>query len=100
MVVTFEVGLYTIPTADHFDTLAKTLGVGYHYMALCFYFIGSGLGTISALTFKPIIDLTSGLGKPFLHPVQDPFGAFTVGKSLPEVLHFFFEAAQVCYTLF
>ena len=27
-------GLYTIPTADLFDTFTKTLGVGYEYMTV------------------------------------------------------------------
>ena len=60
-------------------------------MTLCFYFFGSGLGTCGALTFSPIIELTSGLGKPFFHPIQGHLGVFTVGKSLPELLHFFLK---------
>ena len=75
-------GLYNIPTADLFDTLAKILGVGYDHMTLCFYFIGRGLGACSAMTFSSIINLTSGIGKPFLDPVHGPFGVFTVGESL------------------
>ena len=36
--VTFEVGLYTIPPTDHFDTFAKALGVRYYYVTLSFDF--------------------------------------------------------------
>ena len=93
-------GLYAIPTADLLDTLIKTLGVGYDYMTLFYYFIGSGLGACGALTFSPIINLTGGLSKPLLYPVQGPFGVFTVGKSLPEVLHFFLQQLGFCYTVF
>ena len=81
-VVIFEVGLYTIPTADLFDALTKNIGVGFDYMTLCFSFIGSWLGACAALTFSPITSLTSGFGKPFLHPVQGPCGVFTAGESL------------------
>ena len=84
-------GLYTIPTADLSDTLAKTLGVGYDYMTLSFYFIGSWLGSCGAVTFSPIINLTGGLGSLFSTLSQGPFGVFAVGKSLPEVLHLFLE---------
>ena len=89
--VTFEMGLYTIPTANLFDAPAKTLGVGYDYMTLYFYLIGSGLYACSVLTFSPITNLTGWLGKPFLHPFQSLFGLFTVGENLPDVLHFFVE---------
>ena len=92
-------GLYTIPTADLFDTLVKTLGVGYDYMTLCFYFIGSGLGACNALTFSPITDLTGGLGKSFLHPVQACFG-YLQWVTVFLRYSISFEAAQVCYTLF
>ena len=50
--------------ADLFDTFTKTLGVGYEYMTLCFYFIGRGLGTCGTITFSPSINLTGGLVKP------------------------------------
>ena len=64
--------MYTIPTADIFDAFAYTLGVEYDYKTFCFYFIGSGLGACSALPVSPISNIPGWLGKPFLHPVQDP----------------------------
>ena len=51
-------------------------------MTLCFYFIGGGLGACSTLAISPIINLTCWLGKPFLHPVQGPFGVFIVSAFL------------------
>ena len=35
-VITFEVGLYTIPPTDLGNALAGTLGIGYYYMTLSF----------------------------------------------------------------
>ena len=55
--VTFEVGLYTIATADLFDAFTYTLGVGYDYMTHGFDFVGSGLGACGALTVSPITNL-------------------------------------------
>ena len=60
-------------------------------MALCFYFIGNGLGVSSALTVGLITDLIGWLGKPFLYHVQGTFGVLTVSECLFEVLHFFLE---------
>ena len=51
--ITFEVGLYNIPTADLFDAFTWTLGIGYDYMTLCFYFICGRLGACSAQTNQP-----------------------------------------------
>ena len=78
--ITFEVGLYTIPPTDLFNAFAETLGVGYYYMTLGFNFIGNRLGACSTLAVSPIIDFTGWPGKAFLHPVQSPFGVFTMGK--------------------
>ena len=83
--------LFTISTADLFDTFPQTLGIGYNYVTLCFNFIGSGLGASSALTVSPITNLAGWLGKPFPDLVQGPSGVFTMGEHLPEVLHFFLE---------
>ena len=71
--------------------LHRALGVWYDYMTLGFDIIGSGLGAWIALTVSPITNLTGWLGKPFLHLVQGPFGVFTMGDCLPEMLHFFLE---------
>ena len=60
-------------------------------MILDFDFIGSGLSACGALTFSPITNLPGQLGKLFLNLVQGPFWVFTLGESLPEVLHFFLE---------
>ena len=89
--VTFEVGLYTIPNADSFDAFVWALGVGYDYMTPCFHFIGSGLGTSGILPFSLITNLTGRLGKLFLHPIQGQFGVLTVCECFPEVLHYFLE---------
>ena len=76
------------------------MGVGYDYMGLCFDFIGGGLGACSALVVSLINNLTGGLGKPSLHPVQGPFGILTVSECCPEMLHFFLGEAQVYCKLF
>ena len=88
---TFEVGLYAIPPIDLLDTFTETLCVRYNYITLHFYFIGGRLGTCGALVDSPISNLSGGPIKPFLHLVQSPFGVFTLGECLPEVIHFFVE---------
>ena len=69
-------------------------------MTFGFNFIGSGLGTCSALTVSPITNLTGWLGKPFLHPVQGPFWVLTLGEILSEVLLFFLSSSGLLHTVF
>ena len=59
-ITTFEAGLYAIPPTDLLDTFTETLCVRYTNMTLSFYFIGSGLGTCSALVVSPISNLPGG----------------------------------------
>ena len=73
-VSTFEVSLDPIPSTDLFDTFTKTLCVGYDYMTLTLNFSGGSRGTVGTLVTNPIISLTGGLVKPFLHFVQSPLG--------------------------
>ena len=67
----------------------------YNYMAHGFNFIGSGLGACSALVVSPIIDITGGPIKPFLHPVQSPLWVFTLGECLPKMTHIFAEKLRI-----
>ena len=78
----------------------ETLGVWYDYVTLGFYFIGSGLDTCSTLAISPIIDLTGRPRQYFLHLVQSPLGIFAIGKSFPEMLHFFLEDLRIATGLF
>ena len=92
---TFDVGLNAISTTDLFDTFTKTLCVGYDNVALSFNFIGDSLGNSSALAISPINDPSGGLVKSFLYLVQSPFGIFTFGESLPEVVLFLLEQLRL-----
>ena len=92
--------LYTLPPTDLFNALAETLGVWYDYVTLGFYFIGSGLGACSTLAVSPITDLTGRPGKSFLHLVQSPLGVFAIGKSFPEMFHFFLEELTIATDCF
>ena len=83
-----------------FNAFAETLGVWYDYVTLGFNFIGSGLGACSTLAISPIIDLTSRPGKSFLYRVQSPLGVFTIGKTFPEMLHFFLEELRIATDCF
>ena len=65
------------------------------YMTLGFDFIGSGLGACGALVVSPINDLLGWPVKHFLHLVQSPFGVFTLGECLPEMIHFFAEKLRI-----
>ena len=78
-ITTFEVGLYSIPPTDLIDTFTKTLCIRYNNVRLGFNFIGSRLGTYSALVVSLIGNLSEGLVKLFLYLVQSPFGIFTLG---------------------
>ena len=84
-------GLDAIPTTDLFDAFTKTLCVGYDNVTLVGSFIGCRLGTCGA----PISNLSGGLIKSFLHPVQSPFGIIAFGKSLPEMVLFFLEQLRL-----
>ena len=75
--------------------LSQTQVVWYDNVTLGFNFIGSGLGTCGTLAVSPIIDLTGRPRKSFLHHVQSPFGVVTIGKSFPEMLHFFLEELRI-----
>ena len=75
--------------------LQRLWGVWYDYVTLGINFIGSGLVVCSTLAVSPIIDLTGRPRKSFLHLVQSPLGVFTIGKSFPEMLHFFFEELRI-----
>ena len=97
---TFEAGLDAISTTDLFDTLTKTLCVGYENMTLGFDFIGGTLGNFGALVASPINYLTGRPVESFLHRVQSPFGILAFSESLPEVVLFPVGATQACYTLF
>ena len=74
--VTFEVGQYTISTADLFDILVETLAVGYDYMTLCFYFLVVGWAPVvpwppaSSLTSPSGLDVFSTLSKAHLGYLQ------------------------------
>ena len=87
----FEVGLDAISTTDLFDTFAKTLCVGYDNVTLVWNFIVGRLGTVSA----PILNLAGRPVESFLHLVQSPFGIFTFGESLPEVVLFLLEQLRL-----
>ena len=50
----------------------------YDNVTLGFNFVGSRLGTCSALVINPIRSLSRGSIKPSLHLVQSPFGVFTL----------------------
>ena len=78
-ITTFKADLYAIPPTDLLVTFTETLCVRYNNMNLCFNFIGSGLGTCSALFVNPISTFSGGLVNPFLHLVQSPFGVFALG---------------------
>ena len=82
--------VYHTPT-NLFNVFAETLGVWYNYVTLGFNFIGKGLSTCRTLAVSSIIDLTGWPSKSFLHLVQSLLGVFTIGESLPEMLHFFLE---------
>ena len=88
-------GLNAISTTDLFDTVTKTLCVGYDSLTLSFNFTGVSLGNCSALPISPINDLTGRLVKSFLHLVQSPFRIFAFGESLPEVVHFLLEQLRL-----
>ena len=93
--ITFEVGLYAIPPTYLLNAFAETLYIRYNFMTLGFDFIGSGLGACSALSVSPTIDLAGRPVKAFLHLVQSPFGVFTLGECLPEMLNFFVEKIRL-----
>ena len=78
-----------------FLILSETLCVRYNNVTLCFYFIGGGLGTCSALVVSPISNLHGGLVKPFLHLGQSPLWIFSLDECLPEVAHFFVEKLRI-----
>ena len=63
-------------------------------MILCFDFIGGRLGACSALVVSHITNLTGWLGKPFLHPVQSPFGDLAMCECFSEMLHFILEKVR------
>ena len=67
--VTSEVGLYAVSATNLFNAFAQTLGVGYGYIALGFYFIGGRLSNSGALFVSIITFLSGGLSKPSFHPV-------------------------------
>ena len=64
-------------------------------MTLGFNFIGSGLGTCSALVVSLFSNLSGVLVRPFLHLVQSPFGVFALGQCLPEVGLVFVEKLRI-----
>ena len=70
-------------------------------MTLSFYFISGGLGTCGAQTVSSITNLTGRLGKPFLHPVQDPFGVLRVNTFLICSISFWSSSGllQTAFTL-
>ena len=76
---------------DLFDTLTKTLCVGYDNVTLTFHSMVGRLGTAVA----PIINLSGRPVKPFLHLVQSPFGVVTICESFPEVLLFFLKELRI-----
>ena len=88
---TFEVSLDAISTTDLFDTFIKTLCVGYDNMIPTLHSMVGRLG----ITVAPIIDLSGGPVKPFLHLVQSPFRVVTVSESFPEVLLFFLKQLRI-----
>ena len=92
---TFEVSLDPIPTTDLFDTFTKTLCVRYDYMTLTLNFSSGSRGTVGTLVTNPIIGLTGGLVKPFLHFVQSPLGILAFSESLPQMLFFFFKQLRI-----
>ena len=92
---TFEVSLDPTPSTDPFDTFTKTLCIRYDYMTLTLNFSSGSRGTVSTLVTNPIIDLTGGLVKPFLHFVQRSLGIFTFSESLPEMFFFLFEQIRI-----
>ena len=94
-ITTFEVGLYAIPPSDLFDTFTKTLCIGYDNVTFGFNFIGSRLGTCSALVVSPIRSLPRMPIKPSLHFVQSPFGVFALCKCIPEVGLLFAEKLRI-----
>ena len=64
-------------------------------MTLCFDFIGNRLCTCGTLAVSPIIDLPGRPVKSFLHLVQSPVGVFTMGKCLPDMVHFLLEKVSI-----
>ena len=46
------------------------------------------------------ITLPGRLGKSFLHLVQSPLGVVTIGKSFPEMHHFFLEELRIATDYF
>ena len=94
-ITTLEVGLYAIPPTDLLDTFREILCVGYDNVTLGFNFIGSGLGTCSALFVSPIRSLPRRPTKPSLHLVQSPFGVFALCKCFPEVGLLFVEKLRI-----
>ena len=97
---TFEVGLYAIPPTELFNAFTETLCVRYDYMTLGFNFIGSGLGACGVLVVGPINYIPGRPVKPFLYPVQSPFGVFTLDECLPAMIHFFAEKLRIATLLF
>ena len=74
---------------------AETLDIWYYYVTLGFDFIGNRLGTSGALAVSPIIDLTRRPVKSSLYLAQSPFQVFTLGKCLPDMVHFLLEKLRI-----
>ena len=54
-----------------------------------------GWAPVVPMVVSPINDLPGGAVKPFLHLVQSPFGVFSLGECLPEMIHFFAEKLRI-----
>ena len=71
-------------------------------MTICFDFIGGGLGACHTLVVSHINNLNGWHSKPSLHPVQNPFGVFTVSQCFSEMLNFPLEKLRfiaICFAL-
>ena len=77
------------------NAFKETLGVWYNYVTLGFNFIGSGLGTCGSWLLAPSLTSPVDLVSLFFHLVQSPPRIFTIGKSFPEMLHFFLEEFRI-----
>ena len=64
-------------------------------MTLTLDFSSGSRGTVGTLVTNPIIDLTGGLVKPFLHFVQSPLGILAFSESLLEMFLFPFEQLRI-----
>ena len=92
---TFELSLDAISTTDLFDTLTKTLYVGYDNVALTLNVFSGSMGTCGTLVVSPINGLTGRPVEYFLHLVQSPFRIFALGESFHEVFLFLFEQLRI-----